>query len=434
MTHELKYMPGFGNHFATEALDGALPKSQNSPQRAPYGLIAELLSGTAFTVKRQENLRTWLYRIRPSVLQGKFEALNYDSIKTAPLGDDHTSPQQLRWDPMPEIKGEANFIEGMVTVAANGDAAMRQGNAIHLYNANRSMTDEYFYNSDGDYLIVPQAGKLRVKTEMGLLDVEPSEIVCIPRGVKFQIEIPAKAARGYVLEIYGNHMVLPELGPIGSSGLANARDFQSPVAWFEEKEGNFKLISKYAGKFFQAPISHSPFDVVAWHGNYTPYKYDLKTFNTINTVSYDHPDPSIFTVLTSPSEHEGSANVDFVIFPPRWMVAENTFRPPYYHRNVMSEYMGLIHGVYDAKPNGGFEPGGGSLHSCMAAHGPEAAAFDKASSEELKPQFQGNTLAFMFESSYYYKTTAYAMESETLQDEYYRCWEGLTPTFNPDKI
>ena len=434
MTDELKYMPGFGNHFASEALEGALPKDQNSPQRPPYGLIAELLSGTAFTVKRHENLRTWLYRIEPSVSQGKFEETEFAKIKTAPLSDKFVTPQQLRWNPMPSLNNEQTFIEGLVTVAANGDAAMRQGNAIHLYSANKSMSDEYFYNSDGDYLIVPQAGHLHVKTEMGRLTVEPSEILVIPRGVKFQVEILSDNATGYCLEIYGNHLVLPELGPIGSSGLANPRDFQAPIAWYEEKEGDFKLISKYAGKFFEASIDHSPFDVVAWHGNYTPYKYDLRKFNTINTVSYDHPDPSIFTVLTSPSEHEGSANVDFVIFPPRWMVAENTFRPPYYHRNVMSEYMGLIHGVYDAKPNGGFEPGGGSLHSCMASHGPEAAVLEKASTEELKPEYQGNTLAFMFESSFYYKTTEYAMQGGTLQEDYHKCWDGIKPSFDPKQI
>ncbi|SMF20633.1 homogentisate 1,2-dioxygenase [Pseudobacteriovorax antillogorgiicola] len=434
MTQDYQYIQGFGNHISTEALPGALPYGKNSPQKPPYGLIPELLSGTAFTARRHENLRTWLYRIRPSVLQGAFApATGFEAIQSAPLGDDHITPQQLRWDPMPKPSGSTHLIQGMVTVAANGDAAMRAGSAIHLYSANESMKDEYFYNSDGDLLIVPQSGELLLKTEFGTMSVEPTEIAMIPRGVKFQAELPKGDACGYMLEIYGNHMILPDLGPIGSNGLANPRDFQSPVAAYEERSGDFQLLCKYGGKFFTAAISHSPLDVVAWHGNYAPYKYDLKLFNTINTVSYDHPDPSIFTVLTSPSEHPGCANVDFVIFPPRWMVAEDTFRPPYYHRNVMSEYMGLIHGAYDAKPDGGFEPGGGSLHSCMAAHGPEAKVFDRASDVELKPEYQGNTLAFMFESSYIYKTTAFAMDTPTLQEDYHQCWQGLKPRFDPKK-
>ena len=166
-------------------------------------------------------------------------------------------------------------------------------------------------------------------------------------------------------------------------------------------------------------------DVVGWHGNYAPYKYDLTRFNTMNTVSFDHPDPSIFTVLTSPSAKPGTANVDFVIFPPRWMVGEDTFRPPYFHRNVMSEYMGLINGVYDAKPAGGFEPGGGSLHNCMTPHGPETEAFNAASNAKLKPEYLGSTLAFMFESSLVYSPTRHGLETPALQKNYLNCWRGM---------
>lgn len=430
MAKDLEYMAGFGNHHTSESLPGALPIGRNSPQRPPYGLIAELLSGTAFTARRHENLKSWLYRIRPSVIHGKFRPCQYQNFKTAPLDNNYLTPQQLRWDPMPPPAGPKNFLEGLVTVAANGDATMRQGSGIHLYSCNQAMEGEYFYNSDGDFLLVPQEGSLEIRTELGTLHVAPAEIAVIPRGLKFQVNPLEASGQGYVLEVYGNHLVLPELGPIGSNGLANPRDFLAPVASYEEISGKFRLVNKYAGQFFEADLTHSPFDVVAWHGNYNPYKYDLKKFNTINTVSFDHPDPSIFTVLTSPSETPGSANVDFVIFPPRWMVAEDTFRPPYYHRNVMSEYMGLIHGVYDAKPDGGFEPGGGSLHSCMSPHGPEASAFKSATEEDLRPVYQGNTLAFMFESSYLYKTTAYAMEGGTLQDNYHECWRGLEPTFS----
>ncbi|MFW7377721.1 MAG: homogentisate 1,2-dioxygenase [Oligoflexus sp.] len=432
--HDMQYMPGFGNHFATEALPGALPIGRNSPQRPPYGLIAELLSGTAFTAPRHENQRSWLYRIRPSVMQGAFRKIDPGLIRSAPCEESSPSPQQLRWNPLPDWPEDRDIIDGMVTFLTNGDASMRSGSAVHLYACTRSMQDEVFYNADGDYLFVPQQGRLRFTTEMGQLIVEPTEIIVIPRGVKFKVALLDASAKGYLLEVYGQRLELPGLGPIGSNGLANPRDFASPVACYEDlADRPHRLRCKYAGQLFESQLNHSPFDVVAWHGNYAPYKYDLKQFNTINTVSFDHPDPSIFTVLTSQTERSGTANVDFVIFPPRWMVAEDTFRPPYFHRNMMSEYMGLIHGVYDAKPAGGFEPGGGSLHSCMSPHGPEAAAFEQASQADLKPEYQDATLAFMFESSYLYKPTRFAMEAGLLQDNYHRCWEGIKPTFDPKK-
>jgi len=432
---EFLYLPGFGNHFATEALPGALPIGRNSPQRPPYGLIAELLTGTAFTAPRHENQRSWLYRIRPSVLQGKFRHIDPGLIRTAPCDEYVPTPQPLRWNPLPEWPEDRNLIDGMVTFLTNGDATIRSGSAIHLYNCSRSMGAEAFYNADGDLLFVPQQGRLLFTTEMGRLLVEPTEILVIPRGIKFKVDLLDKQATGYILEVYGQHLELPGLGPIGSSGLANPRDFAAPEAWYEDLgDKAYRLRCKYAGQVFEAHMNHSPFDVVAWHGNYSPYKYDLKQFNTINTVSYDHPDPSIFTVLTSQTERSGTANVDFVIFPSRWMVAENTFRPPYFHRNMMSEYMGLIHGVYDAKPSGGFEPGGGSLHSCMTPHGPEAAAFEEASKVTLEPEYLSATLAFMFESSYLYKPTHFAMDAGLLQDDYYKCWQGIKPTFDAKKL
>jgi homogentisate 1,2-dioxygenase len=430
---DLQYQPGFGNHFATEALSGALPVGQNSPQRPPYGLIAELLSGTAFTAPRHENERTWLYRIRPSVLQGPFKPLAVGKLRTAPLEEVPPTPQPLRWNPLPPQTERQTFVDGLITMMTSGDYATKSGSAVHLYACNVPMKDEAFYNADGDMLVVPQQGRLLVTTEMGRLAVEPAEIFVIPRGIKFRVDPVEGQATGYCCEIYGQHFQLPQLGPIGSSGLANPRDFQAPVAAYEDTAAPCRLRCKYAGNLFEATLDYSPFDVVAWHGNYVPYKYDLRRFNTINTVSFDHPDPSIFTVLTSPSERPGTANVDFVIFPPRWMVAEHTFRPPYFHRNVMSEYMGLIYGVYDAKPAGGFEPGGGSLHSCMSPHGPERAAFEQAVEEELKPEYQDNTLAFMFETSLLYKPTRFAMEGGLLQEGYMNCWQGLQPTFNPAK-
>ncbi len=427
----LEYMSGFGNHFETEAIANALPKGQNSPQKVPLGLYAEQLSGTAFSALRHENHRDWLYRIRPSVLHGKFEPIDNKHLCTRPFYAVQATPNQLRWDALPIPMTPTDFLDGLVTVAGNGDPASVRGCAVHVYAANQSMTDRYFFNTDGDFLFVPELGSMRIHTELGVMEIAPGEIAVVQRGIKYRVELLEESARGYVLENYGPPLRLPHLGVIGANGLANPRHFLTPVAAFEKLEGNFKLVNKYHGQLFQANIGHSPLDVVAWHGNYAPYKYDLKLFNTINTVSFDHPDPSIFTVLTSPSELPGTANVDFVIFPPRWTVAENTFRPPYYHRNVMSEYMGLVFGVYDAKAEG-FLPGGGSLHNALSAHGPDAATFDRASNGELKPQYIADTLAFMFESSLVFHPTEFALKTEALQMNYLDCWAELKANFKPN--
>jgi homogentisate 1,2-dioxygenase len=426
----LRYQSGFGSEFATEALEGALPVGRNSPQRAPHGLYVEQLSGTAFTAPRHANRRTWLYRIRPAVLHGRFTELPHPSLASAPFDATPAPPNQLRWDPFPMPVAPTDFIDGMTTLAGNGSVGAQAGIAIHVYACNRSMHDRYFYDADGELLIVPQQGGLRIGTELGVLTIEPGEIALLPRGVRCSVELAAddEPARGYVCENYGAMLRLPELGPIGANGLANPRDFLAPVAAYSEREGTFELVAKFGGRLWRAPIDHSPLDVVAWHGNYTPYKYDLARFNTINTVGFDHPDPSIFTVLTSPSDTAGTANVDFAIFPPRWMVAEATFRPPWFHRNIMSEYMGLIRGVYDAKAEG-FLPGGSSLHNAMSGHGPDAATFERASQMELVPQKIDATLAFMFESRYVIHPTLQALASPQLQPDYQACWQGLAKHF-----
>lgn len=426
----LQYLSGFGNHHASEAEPGSLPVGQNSPQKAPLGLYAEQLNGTAFTAPRSENLRSWLYRIRPSVLHSKFKATDRGLIESRPFNCQKAiTPEQLRWNPLPPLKEKKNFVEGIITLAGNGDSASVRGSAVHLYSANQSMTDTFFYNADGELLIVPRGGRLMLCTEFGTISVSPGEIAVIPRGVKFKVDLPDGTADGYMLENYGPALKLPDLGPIGANGLANPRDFLAPAASYEDIERPLQLIAKYQGQLFTAALDHSPLDVVAWHGNYYPYKYDLSMFNAINTVTFDHCDPSIFTVLTSPSEMAGTANVDFVIFPPRWMVAEKTFRPPYYHRNCMSEYMGLVYGVYDAKEEG-FVAGGGSLHNQMSAHGPDAATFEKASNVDLQPQRMENTLAFMFESSLVYTPTEFAMTGGLLQTDYIDCWSGLPRLFH----
>ena len=418
------YLGGFGNEFATEALPGALPEGRNSPQRVAYGLYAEQLSGTAFTAPRALNRRTWLYRLRPAVIHGAFEPLRHGRLRSPPIDDVETPPDQLRWDPFPLPKAPTDFVDGLFTIAGNGDVAAQTGIAIHQYACNRAMRGRYFYDADGELLIVPQQGAITFATELGVLEAKPGDAVVVPRGVRFRVDVAPGGVRGYVCENHGAHFRLPELGPIGANGLANARDFLAPVAAFEDVEGAFELVAKFGGRLWRAPIDHSPLDVVAWHGNLTPYKYDLTRFNAINTVSHDHPDPSIFTVLTAPSDTPGVANVDFVIFPPRWMVAEDTFRPPWFHRNVMSEYMGLVYGAYDAKAEG-FVPGGGSLHNCMSGHGPDAATFERASTVELEPHRIDGTLAFMFESRYLIRPTRLALEAPQRQRDYQDCWRGL---------
>jgi homogentisate 1,2-dioxygenase len=427
---ELLYESGFGNEFATEAVPGALPEGQNAPQKVPFGLYTEQISGTPFTAPRATNRRAWLYRIRPSVAHRPFEPIGDGLLRSTPFDEVPTPPNQLRWQPLPLPSKPNDFIDGLVTIAGNGDASTHTGAAVHMYTANADMTDRFFFNADGELLIVPQLGRLSLHSEMGILQIAPGEIAVIQRGIKFRVELPDKQARGYICENYGALLRLPDLGPIGANGLANPRDFQTPHAAYEDRAGDFHVIVKFQGHLWAAQIDHSPLDVVAWHGNYAPYKYDLDRFNCINTVSFDHPDPSIYTVLTSPSEIPGTSNVDFGIFPPRWLVAEHTFRPPWFHRNFMSEFMGLIRGEYDAKAEG-FVPGGASLHNCMAGHGPDSSTYEKTIAADLKPVYVADTLAFMFETRFVCRPTKFALTSSQLDEQYFECWQGLDGRFKP---
>lgn len=417
----LEYQTGFNNHFASEAIENTLPQGQNSPQKVAHGLYTEQLSGTAFTAPRNTNLRSWLYRIRPSVCHGDFNPLPH-RLLTSPVVKP-TPPNQLRWSPLELPTTPTDFLDGLHAIARQDN-----GSSIYIYACNSSMQKRFFYNSDGEFLIVPQLGKLIFNTEFGICEVEPGEILVIPRGVKYYVECLDEAARGYICENTASSLRLPDLGPIGANGLANPRDFLIPVAAYSEDTGDFHLINKFQGNLWQAHIDHSPLNVVAWHGNYVPYKYNLANFNTMNTVSFDHADPSIFTVLTSVSDTPGVANIDFVIFPERWLVAEHTFRPPYFHRNVMSEFMGLVYGGYDAKGEK-FAPGGCSLHNCMTAHGPDADSYAKAQQQELKPEYYTGSLAFMFESRNVWQPTQFALGSEQLQQHYLQCWAGLGSHF-----
>jgi homogentisate 1,2-dioxygenase len=424
------YLSGFGNELESEAVPGSLPIGRNSPQKVDHGLYAEQLSGTAFTAPQASNRRSWLYRIRPSVRHiGRFKRVGRGALRSAPDREDTDSTiGPLRWSPMPIPKRALTFVTGLHTVTLAGNVDLQTGMAVHVLVATQSMVREHFCNADGELLVVPQQGGLRFVTELGVLDVSPGEICVIPRGVIFRVELAAPHARAYVCENYGRSFALPERGLLGANGLANSRDFLAPVAAYEDDETPHTLVVKSGGELYRTRVPHSPLDVVAWHGNHHPYKYDLRRFCPIGPVLFDHFDPSINTVLTSTSDTPGTANVDFVIFPERWIVTENTFRPPWYHRNAMSEFMGLVYGVYDAKPEG-FVPGGFSLHNQLLPHGPDGEAFERASNAVLEPVKLANTLAFMFESRYRQRITRYAASSPSLQHDYVDCWSGLGKRF-----
>ena len=421
MTDALRYMTGFGSHFESEAVDGALPRGRNSPQRPAFGLYAEQLSGSSFTSARHENRRSWLYRLRPTADHRPFERYDGAKLFAADASAQPLAPNRLRWDP-PELTRGTDFVDGLATMLHARQPEDLEGCAVHVYRATKSMDRRVFVDADGELVIIPQQGAIELQTELGRLEVPPGFIGVVPRGMKFRVQLREGEARGYVAENYGLPFRLPDLGPIGSNGLANPRDFETPVAWFEDSDEPTEVVQKSLGNLWTTTLDHMPLDVVAWHGNYAPYRYDLSRFNTIGTVSFDHPDPSIFTVMTSPSNVPGRANADFVIFPPRWMVAEDTFRPPWFHRNVMSEAMGLIHGAYDAKAEG-FAPGGLSLHNLMSGHGPDVDSWQKASEAELKPAKIEGTMAFMVETCWPYRPTDWALEHA--QPDYDMAWAGF---------
>ncbi len=425
------YMPGFGNDFETEALPGALPQGMNSPQRCAYGLYGEQLSGTAFTAPGHRNERTWCYRIRPSVKHSRrYRPVEMPHWRSAPCVDPAiVSLGQYRWDPVPHSEAPLTWLTGMRTMTTAGDVNTQVGMASHVYLVTESMVDDYFYSADSELLVVPQEGRLRFCTELGILDLEPKEIAILPRGLVYRVEVTDGPARGFVCENYGQTFVLPERGPIGANCMANRRDFKTPVAAYEDRETPSTVTIKWCGQFHRTEIGHSPLDVVAWHGNYAPVKYDLRTYCPVGAVLFDHPDPSIFTVLTAPSGIEGTANIDFVLFRERWAVAEDTFRPPWYHKNVMSELMGNIYGQYDAKPRG-FVPGGMSLHNCMLPHGPDRDAFEGASTADLAPARLSGTMSFMFETRFPQHLTPFAAGEAPLQDDYIDCWDSLEKKFD----
>lgn len=441
----LIYQTGFGNTFESECIPNALPQGRNNPRKVPCGLYAEQLSGSAFTAPRFENRRTWLYRIQPSVANGVEE-------KGAPLAepvffggvdpskDLVLDPRPLRWKPMPPPDSTCDFVTGMKLLARGGGSPLsKSGLVIYMYcfNASMSTTETHMYNADGDFLIVPQQASLLILTETGRIIIHTKDICVIPRGIVFSVnfldeeEAASSFARGYVLEINRGHFQLPELGPIGSNGLANARDFLYTTAWcidnvkdYESKAGT--MVRKFGAQLFRKKLRHSPYNVVAWHGNYLPFVYNLERFCAVNSVTYDHLDPSIYTVLTCVGAERGTALADFVIFPPRIMATDkNTLRPPWFHRNTMTEFMGLIQGKYDAKE--GFQAGGASLHSCMTPHGPDATSYDKAVLDECETptKFEGG-LAFMFETCMMLELAKESLQCSHLDANYEQCWQDLS--------
>ena len=422
------YLSGFGNEHATEAVPGVLPPGRNSPQQPAHGLYAEQISGTAFTQPRAVNRRTWVYRQVPSAAHPRFERIDNGHVRTAPFTELEPDPNRLRWDPLPVPDEPTDFVDGLFTVGGNGDVRQHAGIGIHWYAANRSMDGRYFVDSDGELLVVAESGRVSFHTELGILDIDPGEIVVIPRGIRFRVELRDGEARGYICENYGASFTLPERGPIGANGLANERDFLAPVAAYEEPRDAAEVVQKFGGNLWAAHYDHTPLDVVGWHGDYTPYKYDLANFNVLGSISFDHPDPSIFTVLTSPTDTPGLANADFVAFAPRWLVGEDTFRPPWFHRNIMSEFMGLVRGVYDAKAEG-FLPGGASLHNTFTSHGPDAETYARASTARLEPEKLSDTLAFMFETRWTVVPTRFAMDAPHRQADYDRVWATLERHF-----
>lgn len=426
-TQELEYLTGFGNHLQSEAVEGALPHGMNNPKQCPFNLYAEQLSGTSFTTPHQSNQKAWLYRTLPSAKHEAYQPIEGFKFYISDFTNCQADPRRFRWKPLDFTTESVGFLEGFRTMMGAGSPDTKTGVAVHLYSCNMPNPSHAYCNADGDYLIVPQEGDLLIKTEFGRFRVSPGEICVIQRGIVFNVGTE-RPSRGYVCEIYTSHLNLPERGPIGSNGLANERDFQYPTAWFEQEKGMFKVVQKFCGKFFSRSQSYSPFNVVAWHGNYIPYKYDLHLFCAMNSVTFDHPDPSIFTVLTAPTNSPGVAALDFVVFPRRWQVQWDTFRLPYYHRNCMSEFMGNVYGFYEAKPEG-FVPGGSTLHSCMSAHGPDAEAFVKSSTASEEPFKLKPSMSFMFESSYIFKLTDFALNDADVDQDYVKCWDGLKEEF-----
>ncbi|GJE85537.1 homogentisate 1,2-dioxygenase [Phanerochaete sordida] len=411
-----RYQVGFGNWFTSEALPNVLPSGQNMPQKNKYDLYTEGMNGCPFTAPRAQNQHNWLYRIRPSVAhQGITKSAKQNPYLVAEfsLNDpkQSVSPERVAWRPDSVPANErVTFVHGIKSMAGNGSPLLREGVVLHTYACNASMERQAFVNSDGDFLLVPVAGRLDIQTELGRMMVFPGEVAVVQRGLKWKVSVPDGKAMGYIQEIFGMHYELPELGPLGASGLANPRDFEHPVAHFDVDQSDWEVLYKLGGQLWSCAQDHTPFDVVAWHGNYVPYKYDLDAFISCGSLSRDHMDPSVWTVLTARSKTPGVALADVIFAGERWDVAEKTFRPPYFHRNTATEIIGLISGDFGFERD--FAPGALSLETGFGAHGMESDAYDAASDMELKPTkiLQGTRMV-LFETSMLMCLTEHALKT-----------------------
>ncbi|HEY3498273.1 MAG TPA: homogentisate 1,2-dioxygenase, partial [Polyangiaceae bacterium] len=425
---------GFGNVHASEALPGALPHDRNTPRVGPYRLYPELTSGTAFTAERAENFRTWTYRIRPAAQQGLLEPLAHATFRDD-FEDEPPEPNLTGFSPLPLPSAACDFVDGLVTIGGAGSARLRRGYAVHLYAANRNMEERAFYDADGELLLLPELGALRILTELGVLDVRPGEVALLPRGLRFSVALREAAARGYVAEVFGRHFRLPERGPIGSNGLAEARHFRTPAAWHEDRLApGYRIAAKLGGALYEARQDHSPFDVVAWHGNHCPYVYDLALFTPAGYTRVDHPDPSIHTVLSAPLDERGTHSLDLVVFPPRWDATEGTFRPPYFHRNATTEINGIVREV--SSPGSMFVPGCLFLTPSMTPHGPVAAgverAFSLSDAEADKPhRYSENACWFQFETALPFSLTPWARNAPHRLHDWHSKWGSYRSYFDP---
>ncbi|GLI78307.1 hypothetical protein PoHVEF18_006618 [Penicillium ochrochloron] len=398
---KFKYLNGFNGYHQSEAAEGVIPLVINIPQKSKYGLHTERISGSSFTAPRKDSKQTWLYRLLPSTCHEDFSLLENHpfNLKNVLNSKYQYSPNRSTWAPA-QIAKEADFLTGLQLIGGAGNPTMKEGLAYYAFTAGKSMpSNQAFYSADGDFLLAPQKGTLDIRTEMGYLRVRSNEICVVPRGIRFHVSLPAGPVRGFALELFEGHFELPELGPIGSTGLANIRDFEIPTASFDNSNVDTEIIAKFAGQVHRTVHRGSIFNVAGWSGTYYPFKYDLGKFNTIGSVSYDHTDPSIFTVLTAPSSVPGEAVVDVAVFGPRWLVMEKSYRPPYFHRNTMSEFAFVIKGGFDVTPLPPQLEGLFLLSNTMCAHGADPESWKQATEKELVPEkIPPGNLGMMFES------------------------------------
>ena len=423
---DFEYLSGFGNALSSEAREGVLPPRQNTPRKVPFGLYAEQINGTGFTLERAHNQRVWLYRLRPQIVVSGWEKLPASQF-VGRFDEGSVSPELLRFAPQAWPETDVDFIGGLVTFAGAGDPCAKTGFAIHQYAASVDMVRRAAANLDGDLLVVPQEGALRVQTELGWLLVSPGEILILPRGIRFRVELPDGRARGFVGELFNGHYRLPERGLVGANGLADERHFRAPVASFEDLEAPYEIVHKQGGDLWRTTVNASPFDVVAWHGRYAPFKFDLMDFNAYWGANWDHSDPSILTVLTSPHDDHGRNAVDFAVFRGRWDATQDTFRPPYMHRNSAVEFNAVIK---SPRTKGAYRPGAVTYTPYLMPHGVSVSGYEAAvgqSDEHANEprRSSDDELWIQFESTYLLRVMPWILDSPQRDRAYTGQFEGF---------